>query len=691
MERKLAAILAADLVGFSRMMGRDEEGTLARLKQVRREVLEPALGKFGGRIFKTTGDGFLIEFGSVIDAYRVAAQFQQELHAANKTGSNTEPMVFRIGINVGDVICDDGDVYGDGVNIAARLEPICPPGGICVSERAWRDLRQLDIAFVDIGDQRMKNIGEAVRAFAVMPSGEIADAAGRRRPYEATVAKGGDRRKFLGIGLLAIAAIAAVILGGAYLWGPWDRQSPAPIVAVSSAEPTANARNLARDLLVKLGSLQSARSDTIQLAQIESTAGRKADLIFEVGAKGDGGEPEANLSLLSGTNRGLLWSRNFKQPAGRQSDLEQQLAYTAARVLECAAEALEVDGKPLAQLTLKLYLTGCADLSVQAGTDTRDLIPLFKRVTEQAPALEGAWAMLVMTQSDLATNNETGTPATRATLKKYVADARKHFPEMSEAYLVEAFQLPTGAIFQRLQMFDEALARNPDDARALISRAFELLSVGRMKEAVADTRRAVRIDPLSPAKRDALIGALTYSGQLEAATKELQHAEKLWPEASNLLVARYRLHLRYGDPREAMRIFQSGELNVLTQVDHEVFLKARLDPIPANIDRAVKEAESNVRRYPEAIANYAQTMGTFDRNEELIATLLAWRQMDDSQGLKEVLFRPALRNLHHDPRFMRVAAKFGLVGYWRKSGKWPDFCFDPNLRYDCKAEAANLQ
>lgn len=131
-ERKLAAILAADLVGFSRMMGRDEEGTLARLKQVRREVLEPALGKFGGRIFKTTGDGFLIEFGSVIDAYRVAAQFQQELHAANKTAFNTEPMVFRIGINVGDVICDDGDVYGDGVNIAARLEPICPPGGICV-------------------------------------------------------------------------------------------------------------------------------------------------------------------------------------------------------------------------------------------------------------------------------------------------------------------------------------------------------------------------------------------------------------------------------------------------------------------------------------------------------------------------------------------------------------------------------
>ena len=491
--------------------------------------------------------------------------------------------------------------------------------------------------------------------------------------------------------LAVLAAIALFILATLYFLKSWDRQSSVPIVAVAAAEPTASAHKLARDLLVKLGSLQNARSDAIQLAQIDSGTGTKADLIFEVGTTGGRGDPEANLSLLSGSDRGLLWSRNFKQPEGRQSDLEQQLAYTAARVLECAAEALAVDGKPLSQPTLKRYLSGCADLTLQAGPDNRGLISLFKRITEEAPAFEGAWGMLLITQAEAATDPASGSPAMRETLKKYISEARKWHPQLTEIYLAEAYLLPTAAIFERLQMFDEAIARNPEDAVALVSRADALLSVGRMRDAVADARGASRIDPLSPVKRDLLIGALTYSGQFDAAARELQEAEKLWPKASNLLAARYRLHLRYGDPREANRILQSGELTVLAQVNHDAFLKARIDPTPANVERAVNVAEANVRQYPEAIANYAQTMGTFGRNDELIAKLLAWRQMEAIQGLKEVLFRPALRDLHYDRKFMQIASRFGLLGYWLKSGKWPDFCFDPDLPYDCKTEAAKLR
>ena len=167
-ERRLAAILAVDVAGYSRLRGEDEEGTLAALRTVHRELGDPKIAEHRGRIVKTTGDGLLAEFASVVDAVRCAVEIQREMFARNTAAPAERRIEFRMGINVGDIIVEDGDIFGDGVNIAARLEALAKPGGICLSAAAHEQVRdRLAIAFDDLGEQRVKNITRPVRTYGV--------------------------------------------------------------------------------------------------------------------------------------------------------------------------------------------------------------------------------------------------------------------------------------------------------------------------------------------------------------------------------------------------------------------------------------------------------------------------------------------------------------------------------------------
>src|SRR2546423_12235701 len=175
--RRLAAILAADVAGYSRLIGTDEQGTLNRLRSIRTEVVEPKVNEHHGRLVKTTGDGLLVEFGSVVDALHCAVEMQQQM-AERNTGP-ADRIEFRIGINVGDIVVEDGDIFGDGVNVAARLEGLAEPGGICVSARVQEDAAgKLDVAFDDIGEQALKIIARPIRVYRVrIPVGETAPTA----------------------------------------------------------------------------------------------------------------------------------------------------------------------------------------------------------------------------------------------------------------------------------------------------------------------------------------------------------------------------------------------------------------------------------------------------------------------------------------------------------------------------------
>ena len=175
--RRLAAILAADVAGYSRLIGEDEEGTLARLSAHRRELIDPGIDGHHGRIVKTTGDGLLVEFASVVDALRCATAVQAAMAERNTQIPAGRRIEFRIGINVGDIVVEDGDIFGDGVNVAARLEALAEPGGICVSARVQEDAAgKLDLAFEDLGEQSLKNIARPVHVYRVR-AGRIATAA----------------------------------------------------------------------------------------------------------------------------------------------------------------------------------------------------------------------------------------------------------------------------------------------------------------------------------------------------------------------------------------------------------------------------------------------------------------------------------------------------------------------------------
>jgi adenylate cyclase len=176
-ERRLTAIFAGDIAGYSRLMGADEEGTLSRLNVHRREFLEPKIADHRGRVVKRTGDGILIEFASAVDAARCAVEIQHGMIKRNASVPQDKRIEFRIGIHVGDVMIEDGDIFGDGVNIAARLEGIAQPGGICISDDAYRQVRgKLDANFQDAGEQELKNIARPVRVYQLQPSGGASEA-----------------------------------------------------------------------------------------------------------------------------------------------------------------------------------------------------------------------------------------------------------------------------------------------------------------------------------------------------------------------------------------------------------------------------------------------------------------------------------------------------------------------------------
>src|SRR5947208_6149561 len=207
-ERRLAAILAADVAGYSRLMGQDEAGTLARFRTHRHELIDPKIGEHKGRIVKTSGDGLLLEFPSVVEAVACAVAVQRGMEKRNAEAPEDQRIVFRIGINLGDVIVDEGDIFGDGVNVAARLETLAEPGDICVSGSVREQVHgNLDVAFEDIGEQQVKNIARPIRVYRVATAG--APTRAKRNPLRLP----GSQRMWtlagivFGVGAVATAAL----------------------------------------------------------------------------------------------------------------------------------------------------------------------------------------------------------------------------------------------------------------------------------------------------------------------------------------------------------------------------------------------------------------------------------------------------------------------------------------------------
>ena len=534
-----------------------------------------------------------------------------------------------------------------------------------------------------IGDDVINRSILMLRQFAERAGGfsiETVPKTGYRLVEARTGRKAAPRRR-----LVAGAAILLVAVAAIGLWRPWA-ESTVTTVAVRAADGSRVAKELSHSLLTRLGSLQAAKNNSMRLVGLAGQSDNKADLVFEVGTS-SAHVTEANIVLLSGKDGSVLWSKDFSQPPAKLADLEQQLAFTTGRVLDCALEGRPAEGKQLPEESFRLYLNGCAILADAYRVDPKRVIPIFSQVVEQAPQFASGWGKLVLAEAQFV-NVEIIFFDRRPAIPvaQHIAAARKLDRHLPETYVAEFLMMPISSFDERLRLIERASALHPDDPDLLTIRAEFFLTVGRLNEAVDAARRALELDPLTPGLGNNLIQTLAYAGRTEMAAEELKRAEDRWPGTLTLRDARFRYHLRYGDPREALRIVRSEGISQ----EFEEFLVARIDPTPANIERAVNAVRQRGTTSSKAINDLTQLLAQFGREDEAYELIMGWRRTDQAGAMTGMLFRPTMRKFRSHPRFIRVADHLGLLAHWRKSGKWPDFCFESDLAYDCKAEAAKL-
>jgi tetratricopeptide (TPR) repeat protein len=493
---------------------------------------------------------------------------------------------------------------------------------------------------------------------------------------------------------LLLAGVLALVAAVGVYWLIAARSAAPPTVSIIAADSSSRSQQMARDLLVNLGNLQSVKAGSMTLVNSGADAAAP-DLLFQTSDTSDHVRPSASLALLSGTDHGLLWSKDFEQPSGNASDLKQQLALTAAKVLGCAFDGLAKNGLRSKPQVLTTYLNACSQLADIAGGDPRPVIPMLRQVTADAPRFAPAWARLLLAQatvSDLLFTNGFPDERARSELRTRIDAARKLIPGIAEADLAETVLLPVAAYGQKLDLIDRAARRSPDNADVLSYRSQALQSVGRMGEAIEDARRASEIDPLSPALRGGYVAALAYAGYFDSAREQLEELQKLWPGTATVEGVRYMFNFRYGDPKIALGMDETR--NSTAGVPY--LIQARIDPSPANVKRLVDFLRGRKDRFrgtagANRLQYYTLAMARFHQHDELFETLTHWFKPDDLALISASYFRPELHEFRKEPRFFVVMKQAGLVDYWRKSGRWPDFCFETDMPYDCKAEAAKLK
>jgi len=501
---------------------------------------------------------------------------------------------------------------------------------------------------------------------------------------------------------LAVLLVVAILLGRPNLW-PWESPERTPIVLVTAAANDGASQALAREFGARLGSLLQAQSASMQLISEADASSGRPDLILEVGRIADPATVGANIVLMGGKHRAILWSREFEEASRSLPDLKQQIAVTAAQALGCALEGMEHSDR-FDEQTLKLYITGCAQAAEVGGGDPRSVIAslrqvvaILHQVVDREPRFKAAWAKLLLVEAKAALAERdaplpvrrsalAGKPATRIGLRQDITRARELQPEMIEVVLAQSAMLPAGAYNKTLQLLDRAKQRDPENPSVLAFRAAALMKVGRLSQAIADSKRAAELAPLSPDARSSYVMTLAYAGRVEAARAELQRAEHLWPDTDSLRELRYEFHWHFGDPLLALKLTPPG-----LPKGRELFLQARAAPTQANIDRFLIFIRAMYRRQGRVDIGrpIVQEFAAFHQENEIYDRLLNPRN-NDLRTLSEVYFQPALKTFRQDRRFMLVARKAGLLDYWRESGTWPDFCFEEELPYDCKAEAAKL-
>jgi len=487
--------------------------------------------------------------------------------------------------------------------------------------------------------------------------------------------------------LIAIGIGMFFVIVGLLIGRPWERSTSAriPSVAVAGTDSSPASQALAQAVSSKLTSLGDLASGKWQLVDAADRA--QPDLILQAADANS----KATLSLLSGKGHSALWSRDFEAAASATAALQEQVSLTAGRVLGCAAEGLNRGGKPLRQSTLKLYLTACSQLPEADSASYPSIAQGLRQVINDVPALRPAWSKLLLIESQGDVGPDGSDPSQRRALERDIEKVSQLDGKLPELAVARAALLPRRSYVAALKLLDDAHATSPENTNVLAARSQELLVVGRVSDAVADAAQAVALDPTSPDLLANYVLMLAYAGRVEAAKEQMQRARKLWSGTPRVRELQYGFQLRFGDPKDLLQMDEVKQAPPAFQL----YVRTRINPSPANIDRFVAMLRQiHARRGVTAgdVAGHAQAYGEFHREEEIYRMIAEVPPKEDISLFSDVAFRPALRRFRQDPRFMAVAKRMGLLDYWEKSGKWPDFCFtDPDQPYDCKKEAAKLK
>jgi hypothetical protein len=551
--------------------------------------------------------------------------------------------------------------------VPVHLDGTAPPLG-------FRQFQSIDLSHWNgrANAPQIKDLQEAIGASATVRS--TAAERARFRPS----------RRLLTAGGAALAFAAAAAIG----WQFWPASSSGtPTFAIVAADSSAAARQLASEVATRVAGLSDSSGTDFHVADASAVRGQN-NYTLKVAAS----STASTLSLVS-RNAAIVWSSRIDMPEGSTSDVAQAAAITAQRVLSCAADVLSYRHESIDDATFKLYVQGCTqyDGAYGANDPNTALTKTFQSVISKAPHFAPAWSKLFAVEAEDVLQPDPGRDSLIKEIRSQLSRARQLGIDVAEAYAAEANTLSPADFIGIFRTYDEGIARHPESAFLFRQRGERSSFVGRMNDAVSDTGRAVQLDPLSPANHQSFASELAYSGSVDAGYEQLRKTERLWPNSLTVGMARYRMDLRFGDPKEAQQLYLKYGLQLGQNPASEKFIQARINPTPQNIEAALEAERKINRQFPPFIASLIQALGAFGRKDEAIDLLLNYPggQYRDWIGFNaEVLFRPAMHDVWRDPRSMAGAAHVGLLAYWKKSGRWPDFCFDPTLPYDCKKEAA---
>jgi adenylate cyclase len=544
-QRRLAAILSADVVGYSRLMGIDEAGTLARLKELRRELIDPTIASHSGRIVKLMGDGMLVEFGSAVDAVACAIKIQKQVPGHDSGNAEARPMQFRIGINVGDIIIEGDDIFGDGVNIAARLEPLAEPGGICVSSIVNESVgNRIDVEFSDSGDISVKNIDRPIRVWKWHPGKTDVDAnrsdAANPTPKVETP---------------SIAVLPFTNMSG----DPEQEYFSDGI----SEDVITDLSKIAGLMVISRNSSFTYKGRSVDVRAVGRDLGVRS--VLEGSVRRAANRVRITAQLIDATNGAHLWAdrydRDLTDIFAVQDDVTRRIVEALKVTLSPAEKERHADSGTSNIDAYDCFLRGRELLF--GKTNTREMFEqstkYLMRALELDPNYSKAHAGLSMAYSLDYQNRWSDDPDTSLRLSKQNAEqAIRKDPAEPFARLVASW----AAIFEKdldraKSEADVALSLNPNFALAYTCLAQIQTLSGRPLEAIPALERGIRLDPAYRQQNLHMLGmAYLLAGKYETAAAVLRERVLLVPETdfSRALLVSALGHL--GEVDEARRIWQ---------------------------------------------------------------------------------------------------------------------------------------